>query len=277
MGNADATITIIEPQKGLFSLLRLRELWLYRELLYFLTVRDVKVRYRQTILGGLWAILQPFMTMVVFTIFFGTLARIPSDSLPYPIFVYTALLPWQFFSNGITNAGNSIITSQQLITKVYFPRMIIPAASLGCSLLDLIVAFGLLILLMIYYGIYPGIGILLLPFLMIAVIAATLGVGLFLSALNVTYRDFRYVIPFLVQLWLFATPVIYPVTILPERWRWLMNLNPMAGLITSFRSSLLNRPVPWQDLMISSFVCLALLVLGMLYFRRMESRFADVI
>jgi lipopolysaccharide transport system permease protein len=277
MGNPDSTITIIEPQKGLTSLLRTKEIWLYRELLYFLTVRDVKVRYRQTVLGGLWAILQPFMTMVVFTIFFGSLAKIPSDSLPYPIFVYTALLPWQFFSNGITNAGNSIITSQQLITKVYFPRMIIPAASLGCGLLDFVVAFGLLILLMIYYGIYPGVGILLLPFLMIGVAAATLGIGLFLSALNVTYRDFRYVIPFLVQLWLFATPVIYPVTILPERWRWLMNLNPMAGLITSFRSSLLNMPVPWQDLMVSSLASLVLLVMGMLYYRRMESRFADII
>ncbi len=255
----------------------LKEFWQYRELLYFLTVRDIKVRYKQTVLGGLWAILQPFMSMVVFTIFFGMLAKIPSDGLPYPIFVYTALLPWQFFSNGISNAGNSLVASSHLISKVYFPRIIIPAASLGAGLLDFLVAFSILIFMMLYYGIFPGTGILLLPFLMLMIAIACLGVGMILSALNVAYRDFRYVIPFLVQFWLFATPVIYPASIVPENWRWLINLNPMAGLITAFRSSVLNTPILWSDLVISVVVSIVLFIMGITYFRRMERRFADII
>jgi lipopolysaccharide transport system permease protein len=277
MGNANTTITIIEPHKGLISRAWLREFWQYRELLYFLTVRDIKVRYKQTVLGGLWAILQPFMSMVVFTIFFGMLANIPSDGLPYPIFVYTALLPWQFFSNGISNAGNSLVASSHLISKVYFPRIIIPVASLGAGLLDFLVAFSILIFMMLYYGIFPGTSILLLPFLMLMIVISSLGVGMILSALNVAYRDFRYVIPFLVQFWLFATPVIYPASIVPENWRWLINLNPMAGLITAFRSSLLNTPILWSDLVISVAVSIVLFIMGITYFTRMERRFADII
>jgi len=277
MGNANSTITIIEPHEGLISHAWLKEFWQYRELLYFLTVRDIKVRYKQTVLGGLWAILQPFMSMVVFTIFFGMLAKIPSDGLPYPIFVYTALLPWQFFSNGISNAGNSLVASSHLISKVYFPRIIIPAASLGAGLLDFLVAFSILIFMILYYGIFPGTGILLLPFLMLIIVIASLGVGMILSALNVAYRDFRYVIPFLVQFWLFATPVIYPASIVPENWRWLINLNPMAGLISAFRSSLLNTPILWNDLLISGAVSIVLFIMGITYFTRMERRFADII
>jgi lipopolysaccharide transport system permease protein len=267
---------IIEPKKLRINF-QWKELWQYRELLRFLTVRDIKVRYKQTILGGLWAILQPFMSMVVFTIFFGILAKIPSDDLPYPIFVYTALLPWQFFSNGMSNAGNSLIASSHLISKVYFPRIIIPAASLGAGLLDFCIAFTILILMMLYYGIFPGASILLLPFLMFMITISAIGIGMILSALNVAYRDFRYVIPFLVQFWLFATPVIYPSSIVPDNWRWLININPMAGLITAFRSSLLNTPVFFSDLLISSVMSIALFILGILYFTKMERRFADII
>jgi lipopolysaccharide transport system permease protein len=276
MNNNSPHEIIIEP-KGSWIAFQWKELWQYRELLRFLTVRDIKVRYKQTVLGGLWAILQPFMGMVVFTIFFGMLAKIPSDNLPYPIFVYTALLPWQFFSNGISNAGNSLVASSHLISKVYFPRIIIPAASLGAGLLDFLVAFSILIVMMLYYGIFPGAGILILPFLMLGVAIAALGIGMILSALNVAYRDFRYVIPFLVQFWLFATPVIYPASIVPENWRWLINLNPMAGLISAFRSSLLNTPILWSDLVISGAVSIVLFILGIAYFTRMERRFADII
>ncbi len=269
-------LTVIEPRK--YSIrFRGKEIWQYRELLRFLVVRDIKVRYKQTLLGGLWAILQPFMSMIVFTIFFGMLAKIPSDNMPYPLFVYTALLPWQFFSNGIGNAGNSLVANSNLISKVYFPRIIIPAASLGAGLLDFAVAFSILIIMMLYYGIFPGAGLLLLPFLMLMIAITALGVGMILSALNVAYRDFRYVIPFLVQFWLFATPVIYPASIVPENWRWLINLNPMAGLITAFRSSLLNTSILWSDLFISSAVSVSLFIMGILYFARMERHFADII
>lgn len=267
---------VIEP-KGNLTGFQFRELWQYRELLRFLVVRDIKVRYKQTVLGGLWAILQPFMNMIVFTIFFGHLAKIPSDGLPYPIFVYTALLPWQFFSGGIGSSGNSLVANSQLISKVYFPRMIIPAASLGAGCLDFLIAFILLIVMMIYYGIYPGMGILLFPLLMILVALASLGVGMILAALNVAYRDFRYVIPFLVQFWLFATPVIYPASIVPDQWRWLINLNPVAGLITGIRSSLLNLPLPWPDIWISATISIGIFVIGIVYFNKMERRFADII
>ena len=276
MNNGQIQEIIIEP-RGKLAGFQFRELWNYRELLRFLVVRDIKVRYKQTVLGGLWAILQPFMNMVVFTIFFGHLAKIPSDHLPYPIFVYTALLPWQFFSSGIGSSGNSLVANSHLISKVYFPRMIIPAASLGAGCLDFLIAFILLIVMMIYYGIYPGPGIFLFPFLMVLVTVAALGVGMILAALNVAYRDFRYVIPFLVQFWLFATPVIYPASIVPDKWRWLINLNPMAGLITGIRSSLLNLSLSWTDILISGTMSIGLFVIGIFYFKKMERRFADII
>ena len=267
---------IIEP-KGKFGGFQFREMWHYRELLRFLVVRDIKVRYKQTVLGGLWAVLQPFMSMVIFTIFFGHLAKVPSDGLPYPIFVYTALLPWQFFSGGISSSGNSLVANSHLISKVYFPRMIIPAASLGAGFLDFLIAFVLLLVMMVYYGVCPGAALLLFPFLMILVALAALGVGMILAALNVSYRDFRYVIPFLVQFWLFATPVIYPASMVPEQWRWLINLNPMAGLITGIRSALLNLPVSWTDIWISGTISLLLFVTGIFFFKKMERRFADII
>jgi lipopolysaccharide transport system permease protein len=276
MNNGQIQEIIIEP-RGKLAGFQVRELWNYRELLRFLVVRDIKVRYKQTVLGGLWAILQPFMNMVVFTIFFGHFAKIPSDHLPYPIFVYTALLPWQFFSGGIGSSGNSLVANSHLISKVYFPRMIIPAASLGAGCLDFLIALIILVLMMIYYSIYPGMGIFLFPFLMALVAVAALGVGMILAALNVAYRDFRYVIPFLVQFWLFATPVIYPVSIVPAQWRWLINLNPMAGLITGIRSSLLNLPLSWPDIWISGTISIALFVTGIFYFKKMERRFADII
>jgi lipopolysaccharide transport system permease protein len=276
MNNGQIQEIIIEP-RGKLAGFQFRELWNYRELLRFLVVRDIKVRYKQTMLGGLWAILQPFMNMVVFTIFFGHFAKIPSDHLPYPIFVYTALLPWQFFSGGIGSCGNSLVANSHLISKVYFPRMIIPAASLGAGCLDFLIALIILVLMMIYYSIYPGMGILLFPFLMALVAVAALGVGMILAALNVAYRDFRYVIPFLVQFWLFATPVIYPVSIVPAQWRWLINLNPMAGLITGIRSSLLNLPLSWTDIWISGAISIGLFVSGIFYFKKMERRFADII
>jgi lipopolysaccharide transport system permease protein len=272
----DSHEIIIEPRNAWFGF-RQKELWQYRELLRFLTVRDIKVRYKQTVLGGLWAILQPFMSMLIFTIFFGRLAQIPSDNFPYPIFVYTALLPWQFFSNGISNAGNSLVANSNLISKVYFPRIIIPAASLGAGLLDFLIASLILFMMMFYYGIAPGPSVLFLPFLLFGVIIATLGVGMILSALNVAYRDFRYVIPFLVQFWLFATPVIYPSSLVPQQWRWLINLNPMAGLITAFRSSILGESIPWADLSISYSVGIFIFIIGLLSFSRMERRFADII
>jgi lipopolysaccharide transport system permease protein len=276
MNNGQIQEIIIEP-RGKLAGFQFRELWNYRELLRFLVVRDIKVRYKQTVLGGLWAILQPFMNMVVFTIFFGHFAKIPSDHLPYPIFVYTALLPWQFFSGGIGSSGNSLVANSHLISKVYFPRMIIPAASLGAGCLDFLIALIILVLMMIYYSIYPGMGIFLFPFLMALVAVAALGAGMILAALNVAYRDFRYVIPFLVQFWLFATPVIYPVSIVPAQWRWLINLNPMAGLITGIRSSLLNLPLSWPDIWISGTISIALFVTGIFYFKKMERRFADII
>ena len=274
--NSREQISTIEPRSS-WTAGELEELWCYRDLFYFLAWRDVKVRYRQTVLGGLWAVLQPLMTMGIFTIFFGHLAGVPSDGLPYPLFVYTALLPWQFFSNAVTSSGNSLIASGQLISKVYFPRLIIPSSSILCGLLDFAVAFTLLAPMMIYYGIVPGPGLLLLPFLMAGFVMAALGVGFILSALNVHYRDFRYVIPFMVQIWLFVTPVIYPASMVPERWRWVINLNPMAGLISAFRSSILDRPVPWVDLAVSGLVVLLIFAIGLTVFLRMERRFADVV
>lgn len=276
MKNGAIQEIIIEPRRTPAGL-QFRELWHYRELLRFLVVRDIKVRYKQTVLGGLWAILQPFMNMIVFTIFFGHLAKIPSDHLPYPIFVYTALLPWQFFSSSIGSSGNSLVANSNLISKVYFPRMIIPAATLGAGCLDFFIAFIILIMMMIYYNIFPGWGIFLFPLLMVLVTMAALGVGMILAALNVAYRDFRYVIPFLIQFWLFATPVIYPASIVPAQWRWLINLNPMAGLITGIRSSLLNLPLSWTDIMISGAISIGLFVIGAFYFKKMERRFADII
>lgn len=255
-----------------------RELWNYRELLYFLTWRDVKVRYKQTALGATWAIIQPVFMMIVFTLFFGKLAKVPSDNIPYSVFTFSALLPWQLFSHALTESGNSLVGNQNLISKVYFPRLVVPISAVLGGLVDFVIAFGILILLMFYYGIVPGWAIITLPaFILLAVVTA-LSVGLWLSALNVQYRDVRYTMMFLIQFWLFATPVAYPSSLVPEKWRILYGLNPMVGVVEGFRWALLGKATaPGWSLLVSCAVVLVLLTAGLYYFRRMEQQFADIV
>jgi lipopolysaccharide transport system permease protein len=256
----------------------LKELWEYRELLYFLVWRDVKVRYKQTALGAAWAVIQPLMMMAVFSLFFGYLARVPSDGIPYPIFTFCALLPWQLFSHALTESSNSLVANERLITKVYFPRLVVPIAAVLGGMVDFAIAFALLLVMMLYYGIAPTWAIVALPgFILLAVLTA-LGVGLWLSALNVQYRDVRHTIGFLVQFWLFATPVAYSSSIIPERWRPLYGLNPMAGVVEGFRWALLGKSqAPGALLAVSIVVVVLVLVGGLYYFRRMEQEFADVV
>jgi len=274
----DSISTIqIEPSKG-WVFLKLHDLWEYRELLYFLAWRDIKVRYKQTVLGAAWAIIQPFSTMVVFSIFFGRLAKMPSDGIPYPIFAYCALLPWSYFAGALDRAGNSLVGSANLVTKVYLPRLILPLSATMAGLLDLAIAFVVLIAMMIFYGITPTSAVWTLPFFLLLALATSLGVGLWLSALNVQYRDVRYTIPFLTQFWLFASPVAYPSSLVPEQWRVLYGLNPMAGVIEGFRWALLGKGSgPGPMLAVSVLVTAVLLVSGAYYFRRMEKTFADVV
>jgi len=273
----ETTLTVIRPSRHLFSL-RLRELWEYRELLYFLVWRDVKVRYKQTVLGAAWAILQPFLTMVVFSIFLGRLAGIPSEGIPYPIFAYTALLPWQLFAHALTESGNSLVANQQLITKVYFPRLVIPISAVLAGLVDFCIAFVVLLGMMVYYGVLPTKAVLALPLFLLLALATALAVGLWLSALNVQYRDVRYTLPFLTQFWLFATPIAYPSTLIPEQWRVVYGLNPMAGVVEGFRWALLGTGQGAGPMVVvSAIVVTALLIGGLVYFRWMESSFADII
>jgi lipopolysaccharide transport system permease protein len=255
----------------------LSDFWRYRELLYFLTWRDIKLRYRQTLLGAAWAIIQPLFAMLLFTVFFGRLVRIPTDNIPYPLFAYAGLLPWTFFANAVTNSANSLVGSTSLITKVYFPRMIIPAAPVLAGLVDLAVAFALLIPLLIYYGTRITFQLLLLPVFICLAMLLAFGVGMLMAALNVTYRDVRYALPFVVQLWLFASPVIYPLSIVPPKWKWLVSLNPMTGIIEGFRSSLFGRPLDWTTISIAFAVSLFIVVFSLYFFRRSEASFADVI
>ncbi len=255
----------------------LRELWAYRELLYFLTWRDIKIRYKQTLLGATWAIIQPLFAMLLFTLFFGRLARMPSDNIPYPLFAYAGLLPWTFFANAVTNSGNSLVGSTSLITKVYFPRMIIPAAAVAAGLLDFAIAFLLLIPLLIYYGIALTWSLLLLPLFIILLTLLSLGVGMWTSALNVRYRDVRYALPFVIQLWLFASPVIYPSSIMPAKWRWVLLLNPMTGIIEGFRSSLFGRSFDWTAILVAASLTLIFLLYSAYFFRRVEETFADIV
>jgi lipopolysaccharide transport system permease protein len=269
--------TRIEPSSGFVSL-KIRELWEFRELLFFLVWRDVKVRYKQTALGVSWAIIQPVMTMVVFSVFFGKLAKLSSDGVPYPIFSFAALVPWTLFSNGLTQATNSLVSSSNLIKKVYFPRLIIPIATVLSGVVDFILAFGVLILLMMYYGIFPTINILWLPLFTMVALIASLAVSLWLSALNVEYRDVKYIIPFLTQIWLFATPIAYSSGLLSEPWRTLYGLNPMVGVVEGFRWALLGTETqPGLMALVSSAAALILLVSGAFYFKRMEKTFADII
>ena len=268
----------IQPSKGWVSL-KLRELWEYRELLYFLTWRDIKVRYKQTVLGAAWAILQPFMTMVVFSLFFGNLAKIPSDGVPYPIFSYTALVPWTFFAAGLGAASNSLVGSANLIKKIYFPRLVIPISSVLSGAVDFVLAFVVLLGMMLVYGIFPTVNILLLPFFVLLAFVTALGVGLWLSAMNVQFRDVRYTVPFLTQFWMFASPIAYPSSLIEnDLLRALYGLNPMAGVVEGFRWALLDADTaPGPIIFASSAAAVLLLISGAYYFRRMEKTFADVV
>lgn len=273
----DDVLITIEPSKSWVPL-NLRDLWHYRELLYFLTWRDVKVRYKQTLLGAAWAILQPLLTMLVFTLLFGELAGIKTDGIPYPIFAFGGLLIWTFFSNSVSNSGNSLVGSSNLITKIYFPRMIIPAAAVGAGLVDLALAFVIQILLMIYYRVPVTWAIAMVPVIVILATLLALGVGMWLSALNVKYRDIRYAIPFLIQLWMFASPIIYPLSMLPAKWQWVMMLNPLTGIIHNFRVALFgNQAFDWKSLGVSALITFAVLIYSAFSFRRMERYFADIV
>lgn len=268
---------VIRPSKG-WSNLGIREVWTYRELLHVLVWRDIKVRYKQTALGVAWAILQPFLTMVVFSVFFGGLAKVPSDGIPYPLFVYAALLPWQLFAYSLTESTNSLVANQNLITKVYFPRLVVPLSAVLAGLADFAVAFGVLVLLMFYYNVIPTLAIVALPIFVVLAIMTALAAGLWLSALNVQYRDVRYTIPFLTQFWMFLSPIAYPSTLIPEQWRAVYGLNPMAGVVEAFRWALLGRgDPPGPLLLVSTGAVIVLLVGGLYYFRRMEKTFADVV
>jgi lipopolysaccharide transport system permease protein len=271
-------IVVIEP-RGSLKALDLHELWAYRELLYFLTWRDVKVRYKQTFLGIAWALIQPLFTMLVFTLFFGRLAGLDArtEGIPYPVFAYAGLLPWTFFANALTSSGNSLVGSANLITKVYFPRMIVPTAAVAAGLIDLAIGFIMLALLMIYYRVPLSSNLLmLLPLVVLVTILAT-AVGMWLSALNVKYRDIRFALPFLIQLWMFISPVIYPATLVPANWRWLFALNPVTGIIEGFRSALFGKPFHWTSLAISVVLTLLAMVYAAFSFTRVERRFADIV
>ncbi len=267
----------IAPSTG-WAPLRLHDVWEYRELLYFLIWRDIKVRYKQTVLGAAWAVIQPFFAMVVFSLFFGRLAKIPSDGLPYPIFSYAAMVPWMFFANGLSQASNKLVGSADLIKKVYFPRLLIPLAAVCSGIIDFLLAFLVLLGMMLYYGIVPTLAALWLPMFFVLALITALGVGLWLSALNIQFRDIQYVVPFLTQIWLFATPIAYPSSLLPAAWRPVYGLNPMVSVVEGFRWALLGAvEAPGRMVGVSTLAALALLLSGAFYFRRMESTFADVV
>lgn len=277
IANDDTPFVRIEPTEGWTSL-KLKELWAYRELLYFLTWRDVKVRYKQTVLGAAWAILEPFMMMVVFSLFFGRLAKVPSDGIPYPIFNYTAMVPWTFFASRLALASNSLVGSARILKKIYFPRLALPIATVLGGLVDFVLAFSVLILMMLYYGFVPTWNILWLPLFMLLALSTALGASLWLSALNVQFRDIRYTIPFITRFWLFATPVVYPSSLIENPiYAAVYAMNPMVGVVEGFRWALLgSTQVNVVNLVISSIVALVLLVSGAFYFGRMEKTFADV-
>jgi lipopolysaccharide transport system permease protein len=269
---------IIRPRRA-WRLIDLGELWRFRDLLYFLTWRDVKVRYKQTVLGGAWAILQPLLLMLVFTIFFGRLARVSTGDTPYSLFVYAGLLPWTFFAAALANAGNSVVGSERLITKVRFPRLTIPLAAVGAAIVDFVFAFAMLVGLMLWYGVLPGIGLLLALACSLPIILLVIGVGTLLAALNVAYRDFRYVIPFLIQIWMFATPTIYmqPSSIESGTVRTLLMINPLTALVGAFRAAALEQPILWGDYAIASALAAAVFIVGCGYFQKAEDEFADII
>jgi lipopolysaccharide transport system permease protein len=270
-------VTIIRPRQGWQSL-ALDDLWRYRELIFFLTWRDIKVRYKQTVLGVAWAILQPVAAMVVFAVFFGKLGGLARHTeLAYPIFVYAGILPWSFFAESVSQSSQSLIASANLLTKVYFPRLVIPAASVTGLLVDFAISLVVMACLMVLYRVVPGPGLVAVPFLILATVAAAVGAGTLLAALSVAYRDFRYVVPFLLQIWMFASPVAYPLSLVPERWRLLYSLNPLAGIIDGFRWSLLGEPLHGECLGVSVAMAAVLFLVGTVYFRRFERRFADIV
>lgn len=274
---SDTPVVFIKPSKGWVSL-DLRSLWEYRELLYFLTWRDIKVRYKQTALGAAWAILQPLATMLIFSLFFGRLVKVPSDGIPYPLFSFAALVPWTFFANGLNQSSNSLIASANLLKKVYFPRLAIPLATVLAGVVDFILSFTVLLIMIAFYRVKPTINILWTPLLLLLAFITALGVGLWMSALNVRYRDVRYIVPFMVQIWLFATPVAYPSSLLSEPWRTIYGLNPMVGVVEGFRWALLGtNTAPGLMVIASSFAAVLILITGALYFRYMEKTFADVV
>ena len=277
MESATASRLRIQPSTG-WGALNLDELWAHRELVYFLTWRDIKVRYKQTALGATWAILQPILTMAVFALFFGKLAKVPSDGIPYPLFAFTALVPWMFFANGLTQASNSLVYNQNLLTKVYFPRLAIPISTIIAGFLDFALAFVVLLAMVLYFGIVPTVNVLWLPLFVLLAVVTSVGVGLWTAAVNVQFRDVRYTIPFLTQFWMFATPVAYPSSLLSEPWRTVYGINPMVGVVEGFRWSLLGvNTAPGPIIALSSLVAIGLLVSGAYYFRRMERTFADVV
>lgn len=276
--DTDTPLLILRPSQGWVSL-KLKQMWQYRELLFFLTWRDIKVRYKQTVLGAAWAIIQPFMTMIVFSLFFGGLAGIPSDDIPYPIFSYAALVPWTFFASGLAKSANSIVSNANLLKKVYFPRLIIPISNVFSGVVDFVLAFGVLLLMMVYFQITITINIILLPFFLLLAFITSLGVGLWLSALNVRFRDVRYVIPFITQFWLFITPIAYPSSLIEnDVLRFIYSLNPMAGVVEGFRWVLLGTDTaPGLTIIASSIVAIIIFIMGLFYFKRMEKSFADVV
>jgi lipopolysaccharide transport system permease protein len=270
-------VTIIRPSRG-WRALNLRELWEYRELLYFLAWRDVKIRYKQTVMGATWAVIQPFFTMVVFSLFFGKLAKVPSDEIPYPIFSYAALVPWQFFASGLSQSSTRLVGSANLIRRVYFPRLVIPISAVLAGGVDFALAFAVLLGMMLFYGILPTAAVIWLPFLLLLALVTALGVGLWLTAMHVQFRDVRYLVPFLVQAWMFATPIAYPSSLLDEPWHTLYGINPMAGVVEGFRWALLGtETAPGPIVLVSALVAVGSLVSGAYYFRRMEKTFSDVV
>lgn len=274
---AEDLVTYLKPAKGWLSI-DFKELWRYRELIYFLTWRDIKVRYKQAVLGIAWAVLQPLMTMVIFTVIFGTLLGTPSQGIPYPLFSLSALLPWQLFASALQRSSTSLVGNANLLTKIYFPRLAIPLASIFAALVDFLISFVVLIGVMVYYHYMPGWNALWLPLLVLLALLTALAVGLWLSALNVQYRDIQQIVPFLIQVWMYASPIVYPIDTIPEGiWRWLYSLNPMVGVIQGFRWALLGGTPPDLTLVISVAMVLILLVSGLYYFRRMEKIFADIV
>ena len=269
-------VTVIKSEKGLLDF-DLRELWAYRELLLVIVTRDIKVRYKQTVLGIAWAVIQPVTTMIIFSVIFGNFAKIPSDGHAYPVFVYAALLPWGLFSTAVSTSANSLVGSSHLVSKVYFPRILIPVSSVGAALVDFAISTTILFCLMLFFSVEFSLKLLLLPGLVFVLLLTALGVGIFLSALTVSYRDFRYVVPFMIQVWMYLTPVIYPVSLIPEKWQWISYLNPMTGVVETSRAIFLGGEFNILALVFSLLFGLTMLVFGVIYFKRVEKRFADVI